>query len=541
MTELATLATDPMKFMAVCWPDMQLYAKQRDVLVSVRDNLQTVVHAANQTGKSRIAAVTAIWFFASRQPSRVITTSSSETQLMSILWSEIKHLIDTSQYRLPFRVTTLKIEKLKDPRGQETEPQDYLLGHVAREVENFQGHHLPADKPRVLFIGDESSGIPDQFFDAASSWAHRMLLIGNPLNTTNFFYRLCKAGDVPDPAGAPGLLRKIVHIGGSHSPNVQLAMKMKASGSPGPYPTLIPGLLSFADFLRRDQEWDEVKRTTRLRGQFYLGDQAMLFPSHWLDAAMDAELWRRLQRQQRTVEGMGVDIAGGGRDNSCWTLIDRHGVIEQIVVDTPNTMDVVGRTIALMREHGLSNSQVAVDAGGMGKPICDRLWEQGHKVKTVNFGETAGKKDGDVVSATKEPDPRKSYTNRRGQLYGNLRERLDPRSHANANGNGEGNGTFAFPPDAADLRHELSILPLQYDSEGRMFLPPKDPTRAKATGQVSIQSLLGRSPDRADSLVLALHALRVGRPQVRASWGGVINVTPRAWSSLGMPGWGGRW
>lgn len=40
---LSLLATDPMKFVSVCWPDLKLYAKQRDVLLSVRDNIETFV------------------------------------------------------------------------------------------------------------------------------------------------------------------------------------------------------------------------------------------------------------------------------------------------------------------------------------------------------------------------------------------------------------------------------------------------------------------------------------------------------------------
>ena len=88
---LASLATDPLKFVAICWPDLKLYDRQREILLSARDNLETFVHASNEMGKDFIAAITAVWFFASRQPARVITSSSSQTQLESILWSEIRH------------------------------------------------------------------------------------------------------------------------------------------------------------------------------------------------------------------------------------------------------------------------------------------------------------------------------------------------------------------------------------------------------------------------------------------------------------------
>jgi len=484
-SRIAALGTEPLRFFALCWPRTKLSEKQRDVVLSVRDNCETFVHAANELGKTRIAAMIAVWWFASRTPARVITSSSSETQLNSILWSEIRHLITTSAYPLPFRVTSLRIEKLKDVRTGETEARDFLIGHVTNEVENFQGHHLPNDKPRVLVIFDEASGVPDIFFDAADSWAHRKLVIGNPLSTTNFFYRLCRGGDVPDPAGSANLLRKVIHIDGRDSPNVKAGMRWQELGREGPPPVLISGLLTYEEFVRREATWDLVKKTTRLYGQFYEGDQALLFPMTWLDAAMNSLRWQELQRRQRSVEAIGVDVAAGGRDKTCWTLVDYVGVIEQIVLDLENTMEIVGRTVLLIQTHNLSADRVAIDAGGGGKQITDRLHEQGYYVRSIGFGESA--------------DDNQAHKNRRAELYGNLRRLFDPERE---------NGCFLLPPDAAELRQELAVLPLQYDSEGKLFLPPKDPRPNQAAHIRSLRQILGRSPDRADSLALAAWALR---------------------------------
>jgi hypothetical protein len=481
----ALLATDPLKFISVCWPSMKLYDKQVDVLLSVRDNVETYVHAANELGKTRIAALIAIWWFASRTPARVITSSSSETQLNLILWSEIRHLISSAAYPLPFRVTNLRVEKLKDPKTQETEPRDYIVGHVTNEVENFQGHHLPNDKPRVLSIFDEASGVPDAFSDAADSWAHRKLVIGNPLSTTNFFYRYCRTGDVPDPAGTANLLRKVIHIDGRDSPNVKAGLRWKEKGNIGPPPILIPGLLTYDEYLRREATWDEVKRTTRLYGKFYEGDQALLFPMSWLDTAMDPRRWDEVMRIQRTVEAIGLDVAAGGADKTCWTLIDYRGVIDQVVMDLSNTMEIAGRTIRMIEQHQVPAGRVAIDAGGGGKQISDRLREQGYYVTSIHFGEAA--------------DDPQAYKNRRAELYGNLRRLIDPQREV---------GGFLLPPDSAELRQELVVLPLQYDSEGRLYLPPKDRISTNSTQTITIRQLLGRSPDRADSLALAAWALR---------------------------------
>jgi hypothetical protein len=191
----------------------------------------------------------------------------------------------------------------------------------------------------------------------------------------------------------------------------------------------------------------------------------------------------------REVEAIGVDVAAGGRDKTCWTLIDHAGVIDQIIMDLANTMEIVGRTVRLIQHHNLPASRVAVDAGGGGKQIGDRLHELGYYVRTIGFGEAA--------------DDAQAYRNRRAELYGNLRRILDPERE---------NGSFLLPPLAAELRQELAILPLQYDSEGRMLLPPKDRKSNQAIHQTTLRELLGRSPDRSDSLALAAWALRQPSP-----------------------------
>ncbi|QDU44563.1 Terminase-like family protein [Symmachiella dynata] len=485
---IAELATDPMQFIALCWPEMRLYDKQEDVLRSVVDNGETFVHAANKTGKSRIAAITAIWFFCSRTPARVIFTSSSERQLRNILWKDIKHLIATSARKLPLEIKDLEILKLPEGPGQRPDHQSFMLAHVTHTVESFQGHHLPSDKPRVLAIFDETSGIQDEFYDAAQSWAQRMLVIGNPLSTDNFFYHGCKQGDLVDPADKEVLMRRVIHIDGRDVPNVKMGLAMKKLGLTAKPPVYIPGLLTYAEYLRRKAMWDEVKRTTRLDGKFYEGGYQFLYPATVLDIAMDRTRWLDLQQRDRQAEAMGVDVAWGGRDKTCWTIIDRFGIIEQIVRDMRNSMEVAGMTQHLMHKHNLAASRVLFDAGGGGQQITDRIREQGVYVSSVNFSEGAKEK--------------KAFLNRRAEMYGKLSELFDADREE---------GIFALPPDAQELRAELNILPLRHDSEGRLALPPKQHRHAGSSTEKSIRQLLGRSPDRADSLALAAWVLHYSR------------------------------
>ncbi len=484
--QIAKLATDPLRFIKLCWPEMNLYDKQLEVLTSVNENVETFVHAANQTGKTHIAAIVALWFYASRTPARVVISSSSESQLRHILWSEILQLIQSAAVTFPFLTRDLCIQKLRRPDGKEILPKDYLLGHVTHTVESFQGHHLNADRPRVLSIFDEASGVPDEFYEAAQSWAHRILVIGNPISTDNFFYFRSKEANQANPAGQDGLFRKVIRIDGLDVPNVKMGIRCSEEGRPGEPPVLIPGLLTYQNFVRHQAHWNEVMRTTRLHGQFYEGKYQFLFPNLVLDRAMDRQRWEDLCQQDRQAEAMGVDVAAGGRDHTCWTIIDRFGVIEQIVRDMKNSMEIVGFTIELLQQYKLEANRAAFDAGGGGKQIADRLHEQGLYVQTIYFGQGANDKQ--------------AYLNRRTEMYGILAELFDLDREE---------GVFALPPDAQQLRAELNILPRKYDSEGRLVLPPKEAGRSGPQQEKSIRQLLGRSPDRADSLVLAVSAFDI--------------------------------
>jgi len=537
--KVLSLLDDPLKFTLLCWPKIKLYDKQAEVLYSVRDNLETYVHAANEVGKDFIAAIVAIWFFASRSPARVITSSSGETQLEQILWSEIKQRIATSEYVFPWKVDHLRIRRFKNGKNgagyrngdDPFDPLSYIIGHVTKTVENFQGHHLPQDKARVLYIGDEASGIDDPFYDAADSWAHRKLIIGNPLNAMNFFYRHCKGGDMPDPADQSSgrLLRKVIHVDALDSPNVKIGMHLRSLGYSGPLPTIIPGVVSYDDYLRRDARWDKVKKHIRLHGLFWEGEGALLFPPNWLDAC-EAEFARIAAlgdafRKQRKAKALGLDIGEGGDDTS-WSIVDEVGLLDQVVKSTPNTMDIVRDTLTIGRQWGIPPEDWVLDLGSGGKMIADRLRELGYKVRGVNFGESPTPPDPKNLrkgppTRADEYETRMVFLNRRAEMYWMLHEMCDPQSTVDLIIDGKlvqaakRPAVFALPEENYLLRQELAILPILYQ-EGKMYLPPKNrKITTKETTEsniITIRSLLGRSPDRADSLVLAVFGMLTKKP-----------------------------
>lgn len=498
---------DPCAFIEYHWPGSITYDKQCEVMESVRDNVETFVHAAHELGKTKLAAWIVIWWISTRFPARVVTTSSSEKQLKSILWAEIDVLIRTSAHPLELDQDVLKLSVMDEERGKPF-GEHYAIGHVTKTIENFQGHHLPRgdrDPPRVLFLFDESSAIDDDFYTTIQGQAHRFLAIGNPLAAQRFFYRQCKAGDEPDPDRPGCYLRKVIHIDGLDSPNVRYGMARAKAGLKGPTPTLIPGLLSWPEYKRRDKVWDEVKKRIRLHGLFYEGDDTLLYPPDWIAAAEDA--WSDIVHTTRGPCWMGIDVAEGGRDLSVWTVIDWCGIVDVHVMATRNTAVIVPETLRLMQKWSIPSRRVCFDRGAGGKEHADTMRARGQRVRAIAFGEKAYDS--------------KTYKNRRVEMYVLLRKALNPsRWSKSPVMDSAGNETlaqewrrcFAIPADghslfAPELQEEMSVMPMLYDSEGKQYLPPKSRRPGVTSDRIkSLEEIIGRSPDRLDSLVLAVFA-----------------------------------
>ena len=117
---------------------------------------------------------------------------------------------------------------------------------------------------------------------------------------------------------------------------------------------------------------------------------------------------------------------------------------------------------------------LAVDVGGPGGGVVDRLNELGYEVQGVHFGGAA--------------DDTQRFRNWRAEAFWSLREAME-RSEVSL-------------PDDDQLRADLSALRYLFTQDGRIQIEGKDECRKR----------LGRSPDRADAVTLAhWHALKADR------------------------------
>lgn len=510
MTKQTEILTDPIAFGRIMWPDVKFYDKQVQVIESVVEDDMTVVPAGNMLGKDFIAGYIIVWFFCSRSPCRIITTSAKDDHLR-VLWGEINNFIQSSKYPLtvdkggPLVVHHREILR-RLPDGSVC-PKSYVRGMVASldTIASMQGHHV-ADVgdgvPRTLFVSDESSSVPDEYWTMARTWAKRALILGNPWPCANFFFQAVrgnpatgdKGGDLFSDDGKR-CYRRVIRIRAEDSPNVRLAEAEKAKGRKPSGRTIIPGVKGYDTYLKDRKTWDGIQQTVSLDAQFYMGSELYLFPQDWIQRAIDIAARIRL-RGRGGDRTMGVDVAEGG-DSTSWTIIDDKGILKQLSMKTPDTSVIAGHTIRLQKEWNVIPERTLFDRGGGGKQHADYLRTKGCNVRTVGFGERAT--DPKVLSRSRTirerlRDKEVAYTfrNRRAEMFWMVRLLLDPL---------DGN-EFGIPGECAELIRQMRPIPLQFDTEGRIKIPSKNKRGSNST-EVTLTELLGCSPDELDSLALA--------------------------------------
>lgn len=541
--------TNPLALAEELWPQYRLYDRQRELTVSLWENHWTVAPAAHMVGKDFWLGMACVLFFLTRTPCRIVTTSVDYKQLEVVLWGEIKRFVQDSKVPLtadrggPLVFNHLHVRKLvKDPRTGRYTREDglsYMIGRVARGEEGMSGHHVAQTGdgvPRTLFAGDEASGIPAATIAKATEWANRGVLIGNPYECQNQFKWASKGTpDRSDPGGdllrdplrpERGYFRRVIRIRGVDSPNVRVGLLQRARGEEPTNEILVPGVLPYEERELRLRTWDRVKLCVGDSAEFYEGAEVLLYPPEWLNRAEDLHAELLVNRVARRARAVGVDPGEGGA-NTAMAAADEYGVIEVVGRPTPDTSVIAGEALAFARRHGVPDSSILFDRGGGGKQVADLLRSKGHDVRTVPFGESlvndpqpnrAKQRVGGPGGTLDDREERYAYATRRVQMYAELSLLLDPAldpspllpvgSRAAWEGRwADGRHGYALPPDNPELRRQLAPIPKQYDGEGRLTLPPKSSKPGDAKDRVTLSRLIGRSPDEADAVVLAVHGV----------------------------------
>jgi len=511
---------DPLALASELWPHITFYKKQKQILYSIWDNDETVVPAGNELGKDFIGGAATVLFFLSRHPCRVCTSSATDYHL-DVLWAEINRFIQESKYPLnynqggPLIIGHRSIKKVVNGSVCPISKVTGIVPAPGKEAA-LQGFHVDSTDgiPRNLWICDEASGANDAMYRVASGWAKRMYIFGNPWSCSNFFYRAVEGHlETKDPGGdirregRPGFYRRVISICAEDSPNVRLGMIRASKGLDVGDPCLLPGVKGYWDYKKHRQLWDAQDQCVKLDGRFYRGKEVMLFPDEYLKMAADrADKLMKEHGVNRKGRTIGVDPAEGG-DSTVWTVADSLGLIHQTGMKTPDTTEIVDKTLSLMREFAVSAENVLFDRGGGGYEHACQMRKMGYNVRTVGFGESVMpelKRGLTPLEQRKlQKEEQYAYCNRRAEMYGVLSHAVNPIRRGD-----EKMLVYGIPRTMTDLVAQLRVIPKLTDPEGRLWLPPKHKSPKTDNAKTkTMHELIGHSPDEADSAVLAYYGI----------------------------------
>lgn len=419
---------------------LEPWSKQADVLCAVAEQERVAVRAGHKVGKTDLDDYAAIWFALTRPGSRVIMTAPTYRQVRHVLWKRLKQLVA----RMP---KGLIVDAHDSPEhGVIFTNGSEILGFTADNAEKFAG----LSGADMLFILDEASGIEPEIFEAVEGSAAggaRILLTGNPTRS---------AGHMHAAFHDKAEFWTQLHISSEETPNV-IAGKV-----------VIPGLATKQWVAQRAADWgvSSALYSVRVLGDWPRQGSNTICTIEAVEAAhrrWSADLFE----QEKAPTTIGLDPARFGSDESCAFVVRGMAALPPYLWRGLDGIQLAARVFDLAREKRRPGEtvRVLVDTIGIGASVYDqlRLFDE-LTVVDVNAGEASTKQ---------------TYSRKRDELWFGIAEWMKRGG--------------ALPTDAK-LTGELIAVEYTFLPNGKIKVQGKDELRA----------VLGRSPDRADALALAV-------------------------------------
>jgi phage terminase large subunit len=195
---------------------------------------------------------------------------------------------------------------------------------------------------------------------------------------------------------------------------------------------------------------------SRVLGEFPATSTNALFPLSWLEAA------RRPAVSSTGDTVIGCDPAGPGKDRTVCVACVGGSIVDTMI---SSAADARGDVMAFLKKHGSRLRIVNVDSAGLGWYLLQHIRDAGYRCQGINVGSSATDKE--------------RFSNLKAERYWYLRERFQ---------RGEISGL------SDECLSELAAISYLVDPRGKTAIEDK----------TSVKSTLGKSPDLAESLMLAL-------------------------------------
>lgn len=226
---------------------------------------------------------------------------------------------------------------------------------------------------------------------------------------------------------------------------------------------------------------EELRRA--MKGDFsasHADHEFQVFPTAWIEAAMNR--WSEAGRD-RPMDALAADIAQGGLDRTVFSR--RHGTWFDQLLTWPGKETPTGAVVAgLLVMHRRNGAEIIIDmGGGYGGSTRDHLTANDTEDRlptrpTLYSGSMS-------AEAIKDRTGMLGFYNLRAAATWNLREMLDPEVGKN----------ISLPPDP-ELKAELAAFRWVMRPGSKVYIQSKD----------EVKALLGRSPDKADAVIMAAYA-----------------------------------
>ncbi len=446
-----------------------LWKKQIDILEAIiPENASVAVRSGQKTGKSKIAAILALWYYGCFPESRVMMTATSAGQINRVLWREVLRELRGAVIPLDGEPgeraeTGLKGFGLREIRGA-----------TAKTAEGVAGF----SDPNMLYICDEASGIPDNIFDVIQgnrAGGARLVMFSQPTKTAGTFFEAFHK-------------RKAIYT------QIDISSLETPNAETGRY--LIPGLAGAEWIETMKRGWGESHPIYQIRvlGKFVMHDEARIVSAHMIAQAL--EQWKDLEENKVPEDGrlyIGFDPAGPGAGGDESAFVPRRGrkVLRIYRFTGQNEDALLVQLLGIIATHKKPRETeipvVVVDRSGPIGIKVSRLLQAYAESHAHSFELVS------VVSSDKSWNRVVRCDRVRDELWFRLAEWFQ------AGG--------AIPEDS-QLEKELHA-PKWYTPPGR--------DEIKATPKDELRKILeGRSPDSADALCLSVWESTLIRDEVRA-------------------------
>lgn len=451
----------------------QPWSAQVAIAESVRDVSLVVVRSCNAAGKDWVAAHLALWWVYAKR-GLVLLTGPTERQVREIVMSEVGRAFGAAQ-DLPGELYQMAL------RLGRTE-QAGILAFTSSDASRLTGFHAP----RLMVCITEAQGVEPFAFEAALACAtgseNRILAVGNPLAPSGRFFEISRSDSW------------VSHrISAFDCPNVIEGRE------------IIPGAITIEGVRRIANEYGEGSGIYRARilGEFPEESEYGLIQRSWLEAAAERHETALLSiADSRDEPIVAVDPARFGPDKTAVAVLKGPVLTKLRLWSRKDTMETTGLVVDELRKVGVvperdardderlrqlaaedelrtgygssrfrATGLVVVDEIGLGAAVVDRLKELGYCVREFNGG-----------SSPSSFSVMDKYLNLRAEAYWTLRTLLEA-------------GKIAIPSDEK-LWDELTSIQWKPTSSGKIQIEAKDGFRQR----------IGRSPDRADAVVMAFHS-----------------------------------